>query len=117
MSAEGNLHHPLCIHLRDPNIGCHFRLTQEGVPMVLPFLRRRRIPVTEDDIGLLLTRDEDSLMHENFSKIARTAIEVRLCIRHLSVVICPAFPVGQVLTEFHFLPLFPNPHLLFSGGV
>ena len=45
--------------------------------MILPFLRRRRIPVTEEDIGLLLTRDEDSLMHENFSELARTAIQVR----------------------------------------
>lgn len=60
---------------KDPSIGCHFRLTQEGVPMILPYLNRRRIPVTEADISLLLTRDEDSVPHADFSDVAKVAIE------------------------------------------
>ena len=44
--------------------------------MILPYLNRRRIPVTEADISLLLTRDEDSVPHADFSDVAKVAIKV-----------------------------------------
>ena len=66
----------LTVPCRDPHVGCAFRLTHEGVPILLPYLRRRRIPVTEEDVGLLLTRDEDSVRHEDFSEVAQKVIRV-----------------------------------------
>jgi len=60
---------------KDPSVVCPFRLTQEGVPMVLPYLNRRKIPVTDTDIALLLTRDEDSVRNGDFSEVAKPAIE------------------------------------------
>jgi len=48
---------------KDPTCPCKFRLTQEGAPMILPYLTKRKIPVFEEDIRLLLTRDEQSVPH------------------------------------------------------
>ncbi|KAJ7381448.1 tRNA (cytosine(34)-C(5))-methyltransferase [Desmophyllum pertusum] len=39
------------------NVGCNFRLMQEGIEALLPFINKRKVFITQKDVLILLTQD------------------------------------------------------------
>lgn len=87
------------VFCRNDNKGasCNFRLTQEGLQTVIPFLSLRRVTITQSDLVLLLTTD--------FPYNAKMAIETKKQLQQLEsgcVALCYKLPTtdGDTLDLF-----------------
>lgn len=66
------------------NVACHFRLMQEGIEALLPYISKRKVAITQEDVIILLTQDRPFC--SEFSSTTRdqlSSIEGQGCIVYL----------------------------------
>ncbi|CAH3020936.1 unnamed protein product [Porites evermanni] len=66
------------------NVACHFRLMQEGIEALLPYITKRKVAITQEDVIILLTQDRPFC--SEFSSTTRdqlSSIEGQGCIVYL----------------------------------